>query len=201
VHADIPIYPYGPARWYKQSNFGLYGSSRIRFGNNVSSRTETKTRRKWRPNIQHKRLWSVALSRFVQVKIATRVLRTIDKVGGLDEYLLGEKAGRIKDLGMKGWELRWRIMSSVWYKKRRELERGKLGLVRMDREEEAELERLKAMLVGRDGALVTEAELEKQLKAYDAENGAEEIAIGEEAESGSQLVADEPPSLKPELRI
>lgn len=42
--------------------------------------------------------------------MATRVLRTIDKCGGLDEYLLGEGKGRIKELGMEGWRLRWRIM-------------------------------------------------------------------------------------------
>lgn len=42
--------------------------------------------------------------------MATRVLRTIDKCGGLDEYLLGEGKGRIKELGMEGWRLRWKIM-------------------------------------------------------------------------------------------
>ena len=37
------------------------------------------------------------------------MLRTIDKVGGLDEYLLGDKASRIRELGLGGWKLRWRI--------------------------------------------------------------------------------------------
>lgn len=58
-----------------------------------------------------------------------RVLRTIDKVGGLDEYLLGGKAARIKELGMGGWKLRWRIMGTERIKERFAREREALGLV------------------------------------------------------------------------
>lgn len=54
------------------------------------------------------------------------MLRTIDKVGGLDEYLLGGKAARIKELGMGGWKLRWRIMGSVKIKERFAREREAL---------------------------------------------------------------------------
>lgn len=99
-------------RFYKQQNLGLYGGLTIRTGHNVSHKTETKTRRAWRPNIQHKRLWSHALGKFLHLKVATRVLRTIDKSGGLDDYLLGEKRARIEELGMHGWLLRWRVMQT-----------------------------------------------------------------------------------------
>jgi len=68
------------------------------------------------------------LGRFVRVKVLARVLRTIDKVGGLDEYLLGEKAGRVRELGMGGWALRWRVMRTEWYRQRKEGERRALGL-------------------------------------------------------------------------
>lgn len=64
-----------------------------------------------------------------------RVLRTIDKVGGLDEYLLGEKAMRIKELGPWGWKLRWRIMQSETVFQRFESERMRLGLVPRTRDE------------------------------------------------------------------
>jgi large subunit ribosomal protein L28 len=133
-HAELPTYPYGPSHWYKQSNFGLYGSQRIQTGNNVSSRTETKTRRKWRPNIHSKSLYSHALSEFVKVKVSTRVMRTIDKCGGLDEYLIGEKAQRVKELGMKGWELRWRVMNSAWWKNRCKDDLNKMGMGALIRE-------------------------------------------------------------------
>jgi large subunit ribosomal protein L28 len=125
---EIPTYPYGPATWYKQSNKGLYGHSRVRFGNNVSSKTETKTRRTWHPNIHRKRLWSYALGRWVRVKVQARVLRTIDKVGGLDEYLLGDKVNRIKELGVAGWALRWRIMQTNMVRERFRRERLAMGL-------------------------------------------------------------------------
>ena len=125
---EIPTYPYGPRRVYHQSNTGLYGSALIRFGNNVSKRNEIKTRRKWRPNVQQKRLWSKSLGVFVRTRVTTRVLRTIDKVGGLDEYLLGHKAARVKELGPWGWMLRWRIMQTDEVRERFAKERQMLGL-------------------------------------------------------------------------
>ncbi|KAK4236955.1 ribosomal L28 family-domain-containing protein [Achaetomium macrosporum] len=127
-HPEIPPYPYGPRPFYHQSNTGLYGEARIRFGNNVSEENEVKTRRKWRPNVHHKRLWSASLGVFVKTRVTTRVLRTIDKVGGLDEYLLGRKPQRVKDLGPWGWRLRWRIMQTPAVRERFAKERAALGL-------------------------------------------------------------------------
>ena len=127
-NAQIPEYPYGPSHIYKQSNKGLYGGSRIQFGNNVSNRTEIKTRRSWSPNIISKSLYSVALRKKVKIRVSSRVLRTIDKVGGLDEYILGEKEARIKELGPQGWKLRWRIMSQQAVKERFRVQAAELGL-------------------------------------------------------------------------
>lgn len=125
---DLPPYPYGLNHNHGASNLGLYGGLLPRSGNNVSKITETKTRRKWLPNIQNKRLWSGALGRYVRLRVATRVLRTIDKVGGLDEYVLGEKSARIRELGLRGWVLRWQIMGTDWYKARRKEEAKASGL-------------------------------------------------------------------------
>lgn len=123
-----PPYPYGPALHYKQSNSGLYGGATIQFGNKVSEKNALKSRRAWRPNIHSKRLWSDSLGRFVQVKVQARVLRTIDKCGGLDEYLLGEKPARLKELGVEGWRLRWLVMRTGKVKRRVKEEREALGL-------------------------------------------------------------------------
>ncbi|KLU89472.1 54S ribosomal protein L24 [Magnaporthiopsis poae ATCC 64411] len=128
AHPEIPPYPYGERRLYKQSNTGLYGSASIRFGHNVSKKHAVKTPRKWRPNVQSRRLWSEALGMMVRTKITTRVLRTLDKVGGLDEYLLGSKAQRIKDLGPWGWRLRWRLMQTPAVQERFAAQRAALGL-------------------------------------------------------------------------
>ena len=50
------------------------------FGNNVPF-SHKKTRRRWNPNIQHKRIWVPELNRFVKIRLSTRALRSIDRVG------------------------------------------------------------------------------------------------------------------------
>ncbi|GAM84479.1 hypothetical protein ANO11243_024750 [Dothideomycetidae sp. 11243] len=115
-HANVPPYPYGPAKWYKQSNTGLYGGQSIRFGNNVGEKSERRSPRSWHPNLITRNLKSTLLGSFVRVKLTTRVLRTIDKAGGIDAYLLGTKPTRLKELGMEGWRLRCRLLASSGYK-------------------------------------------------------------------------------------
>ncbi|OQO08575.1 hypothetical protein B0A48_06445 [Cryoendolithus antarcticus] len=150
--AIVPAYPYGSPQWYKQSRSGLYGGQQIQFGNNVSGRFETKTRRKWRPNIRAKKLYSRALGRTVQVRVSTRVLKTIDKLGGLDEYLLGEKEARIRELGESGWWLRWAVMQTGAVRERFRREREVLGLPASDDTEGAVIE------IDAEEALATAAE-------------------------------------------
>ncbi|MCJ1476490.1 39S ribosomal protein L24, mitochondrial [Lambiella insularis] len=176
-HANIPPYPYGPSLWYKQSNFGLYGTSKPQSGNNVSPRTETKTRRKWWPNIHSHRLWSDALDRFVRVKVQARVMRTIDKVGGLDEYLLGEKAGRIKELGMGGWALRWRLMRTEKVRESYRAQRRAMGLPEGGYEEG----------VRREGGVVDEVAAEKRERAIDSVIEKESKGEGEREDGGVML--------------
>ncbi len=59
----------------------------VQAGNNVSH-ANNKTRRRFLPNIQSRRLFSETLGRSVRLKIAANTLRTIEKRGGLDGYLL-----------------------------------------------------------------------------------------------------------------
>ncbi|KAI9716731.1 MAG: 39S ribosomal protein L24, mitochondrial [Chrysothrix sp. TS-e1954] len=107
-----PKYPYGAAQFFKQSNRGLYGGATKMYGNNVSEKFTTKTRRTWYPNVQTKHIYSRALGRWIRLHITTRTLRTIDKVGGLDEYVLGRTSARVKELGPLGWDLRWVILNT-----------------------------------------------------------------------------------------
>lgn len=108
--AYIPTYPYGNHQLFKQANKGLYGEQSIQYGNNVSKKTETKTRRKWKPNVLSKSLFSVALKKKIKLRITAKVLKTMDREGGLDEYLLKDNEHRIKELGPMGWALRWTLM-------------------------------------------------------------------------------------------
>ena len=86
-------------------------------------------------------------------------MRTIDKVGGLDEYLLGEKMGRVKELGMGGWALRWRVMRTQKVRERFAMERARLGLVGLGGQGEE--------VVGVDGEVVEEEEMARQEAAFD----------------------------------
>jgi len=52
------------------------------------------------------------------MKVSTRVLRSIDKAGGVDEYVLGEKPARVKELGEEGWNLRWAVLQSPSMRRR-----------------------------------------------------------------------------------
>jgi len=136
----------------------------------VSERTEIKNRRRWAPNIRHKKLWSEALRRWLQLKVQARVLRTIDKVGGLDEYLLGGKEARVRELGVEGWRLRWRVMQSAVVRRRFAEERRRLGLVGEEEE---------GGKVGIDGRVVgVEA-----VRGLDQREG--EVVLGEEVEDES----------------
>lgn len=56
-------------------------------GNNVSH-ANNKTRRRFLPNVQTRRLYSEALGENIRVKLAANTIRTIEKRGGLDQFLL-----------------------------------------------------------------------------------------------------------------
>lgn len=178
----VPPYPHGPTRWYKQSRLGLYGGQRIRFGNNVGERIEVKTRRNWKINVLTRRLFSKSLDRVVQVRVSTRVLRTIDKLGGLDEYLLGEKEGRIRELGESGWWLRWAIMQTPAIKARFAAERLRLGIPEPDlRQEVVEVAEAQAGL--------------EEINDADAEAAADEP--GETLAMDAAFVVEQPPGVAP----
>jgi len=62
--------------------------SKVATGNNVSH-SNRRTRRTFAPNLQNVTLLSNALGHTVRMRVTTRALRTVQKVGGLDAYLLG----------------------------------------------------------------------------------------------------------------
>jgi len=89
-----------------RSRRGLYDGVDIRFGNRVSF-SEKKTRRKFKPNVFKKRLYSEILDEMIRFHVTAKALRTIDKYGGLDNYLLHNK--HIKDGEGEGGAAKARI--------------------------------------------------------------------------------------------
>jgi len=60
---------------------------KVIFGHNVAH-SNTKTNRRFEPNLQKVTLFSEVLGRKVPLRICTRALRTVQKHGGLDPFLL-----------------------------------------------------------------------------------------------------------------
>ena len=119
----------GPRRAHR----GLFGGKRVQFGNKVSEDGGNKTRRKWKPNVVKKHLFSQALGTSLKVKVTTSVLRSINKFGGLDEYLL--KTTDKKLASQLALELKQRVKQAL--KAQKQLD----GMnMKKDREEEEEEE-------------------------------------------------------------
>ena len=89
----------------------LTGKGR-QIGHNVSH-ANNKTKRTYLPNLQNVTLMSEALGRSVRLKVSTHGLRSVEHVGGLDNWLLKTsdsdlslKARRLKrDVAKKASEL------------------------------------------------------------------------------------------------
>ena len=71
-------------------------------GNNVSH-AKNKTKRRFLPNLQNISFMSETLGRKIQLKVATSTIRTVEKKGGLDDFLintpnskLAQKAKKLK---------------------------------------------------------------------------------------------------------
>jgi large subunit ribosomal protein L28 len=75
---------------------------RAQTGHNVSH-SNRKSKRRFVPNVQRVRLRSDALGRDVSLRVSTRAIRSVQKAGGLDAFLvaadeakLPEAAARLK---------------------------------------------------------------------------------------------------------
>uniref|UniRef100_A0A7S1X5A8 Large ribosomal subunit protein bL28m n=1 Tax=Tetraselmis chuii TaxID=63592 RepID=A0A7S1X5A8_9CHLO len=86
----------------KRTRRGLFAGKQPHFGDTVSEDGKNRTRRKWSPNTQNKRLYSETLQKMIPFTVTTAALRTIDKMGGLDNYLLKTPEHKLgSDVGMK----------------------------------------------------------------------------------------------------
>jgi large subunit ribosomal protein L28 len=70
-----------------RSRRGLYDGKDIRTGNNVSF-SMRHTKRTFKPNVFIKRVYSDILDDMIQFHLTAATLRSIDKAGGLDNYLM-----------------------------------------------------------------------------------------------------------------
>lgn len=69
-------------------------------GNNVSH-SNRKTKRRFLPNLCDVSLTSEKLGRTFSMRVSASVLRTIDKLGGLDAYLARAKDEQLSDRALR----------------------------------------------------------------------------------------------------
>ena len=60
---------------------------KVMTGNNVS-KANNRTKRRFLPNLQKSTMHSSTLGKTLQFRVATSTIRTVEKKGGLDEFLL-----------------------------------------------------------------------------------------------------------------
>ena len=77
---------------------GIFAGKHVHYGNMVSH-SERKTRRTWKPNVHRKGFYSEVLGRELDIKVTTAAIRTFDKYGGMDRYLLRSPLHRL-DYGL-----------------------------------------------------------------------------------------------------
>ena len=85
-------------RTFKRAQRGLYDGRILQYGNSIPN-SRHKTGRRWVPNIQRKALWSETLQEWVRTRVATSAMRSIEKHGGLDQYLARTKDTHLGDFG------------------------------------------------------------------------------------------------------
>jgi large subunit ribosomal protein L28 len=72
----------------------------VRYGRNVSH-SNRKTSRTFEPNLQRVTLTSEALGRGVSLRITTRALRTVQRKGGIDAFLLSTPDAKLAEQGLR----------------------------------------------------------------------------------------------------
>ena len=72
----------------------------VRYGHNVSH-SKRATNRRFEPNIQRVTLTSPTLGRDISMRVCTRALRTVQKKGGLDAFLLSSYDAKLTPMALK----------------------------------------------------------------------------------------------------
>ena len=65
-------------------------------GNNVSH-AKNRTRRRFLPNLQHTTMSSEILGRTISLRVTTSAIRTVEKHGGLDAFLMQARNAELAD--------------------------------------------------------------------------------------------------------
>ena len=80
----------------------------VQSGNNVSH-ANNRSRRKFLPNLVQATLLSESLERSISLRISAQALRSVEHIGGLDNFLIKAKDAQ---LSKKAWRFKKKITKS-----------------------------------------------------------------------------------------
>ena len=69
-------------------------------GNNVSH-ANNRTKRRFIPNLQNVKLYSGTLQKYINLNITMRTMKTVEKNGGLDSYLIKTSNKNLAETAIK----------------------------------------------------------------------------------------------------
>ena len=69
---------------------------KVMTGNNVS-KANNRTKRRFLPNLQKSSMHSSILGKTLQFRVAASTIRTVEKKGGLDEFLLNSSNSHLTE--------------------------------------------------------------------------------------------------------
>ena len=69
-------------------------------GNNVSH-ANNRTKRRFIPNLQNVKLYSGTLQKYINLNITIRTMKTVEKNGGLDSYLIKTSNKNLAETALK----------------------------------------------------------------------------------------------------
>lgn len=75
---------------FKIGDRGLFGGAKLSTGNRISE-FGNKSRRRWEPSLKHVLLYSEILRKKILLRTTPKVLKRMDSLGGLDNYILGQR--------------------------------------------------------------------------------------------------------------
>lgn len=81
-------------------------------GNNVSH-SMRHTKRRFLPNLQEKSMFSEKLDRMISLRLSTNAMRTVDKFGGFDAFMLNVKNRNTETFSVAAKRLRKLIIKKT----------------------------------------------------------------------------------------
>jgi ribosomal protein L28 len=75
---------------FKIADRGLFGGAKLTTGNRISE-FRNKNKRRWEPSLKFVSLYSEMLDKKIHLRVTPKVLKRVDSLGGLDNYILGQR--------------------------------------------------------------------------------------------------------------